>query len=160
MKIQSSTQWSNLYSNALKYNINVRISLYKLAIYSLIAILTALVILVSFTFHYGLALGLAVVSIISLSLLLSVRNNKPITSSFTLTNTGGIEFDNDKISYQLLAESRLSFIGCWLVLMPNNSVVTQHSHSAKKDPRQLFIFRDSLHEQDFSRLASVINQLE
>jgi len=116
--------------------------------------------LVSFTFHYDLALVLAVASLISLSLFLSINDNKPITSSLTLTNTGVIELDNEKISYQLLAESRLSFIGCWLVLMPYNRVATQQSSPEKRYPKQFFIFRDSLHEQDFSRLARVINQLK
>ncbi|WP_332871612.1 protein YgfX [Colwellia sp. Bg11-28] len=160
VKIQSSTQWSNLYSNASKYNINVRSSRYKLAVYSFIGILTCLVILVSFTFHYNLALVLAVLSLISLSLFLSIGDNKPITSSFILTNTGVIVLDNETISYQLLAESRLSFIGCWLVLMPNSSASAQHRTHGKGYPKQFFIFRDSLHEQDFSRLARVINQLK
>nr|WP_157825901.1 hypothetical protein [Colwellia sp. Bg11-28] len=68
--------------------------------------------------------------------------------------------DNETISYQLLAESRLSFIGCWLVLMPNSSASAQHRTHGKGYPKQFFIFRDSLHEQDFSRLARVINQLK
>jgi len=84
---------------------------------------------------------------------------KPIISSLTLTSTGGVEVNNDKINYQLSPESRLSFIGCWLVLIPNQNAVSQHSNPSKKYPKQFFIFKDSLHEQDFSRLARVINQL-
>lgn len=115
----------------------------------------------SFTFHYGIALWLAIISIISLSLFLSISHlNKPITNSLTLTKAGVVELNNDQISYQLLPESRLSFIGCWLVLIPNDNAVTQHSNPDKKYPKQLFIFKDSLHKQDFSRLARVINQLK
>jgi hypothetical protein len=116
---------------------------------------------VSFTFHYGIALLIAVMSIISLSLFLSISHlNKPITSSLILTKAGEIEFNNDQISYQLLPESRLSFIGCWLVVGPNENTITQRSNPDKKYPKQFFIFKDSLHEQDFSRLARVINQLK
>jgi len=107
-----------------------------------------------------LALVFAVVSLVSISLFLSISDNNPITSSLTLTNTGVIGLNNDNINYQLLAESRLSFIGCWLVIMPNNSTATQQSSSKNRYPKQIFIFRDSLHEQDFSRLARVINQLK
>lgn len=160
MKIKNSTQWSNLYSNASKYNINVRDSQYKRAVYSVIGVFTSLIILVSFTFHYGIALLIAIISIISLSLFLSIsRLNRPITSSLTLTKVGVVEFSNDQVIYQLLPESRLSFFGCWLVLGPSENTVTQHSNPNKKYPKQLFIFKDSLHAQDFSRLASVINQL-
>lgn len=115
----------------------------------------------SFTFHYGIALWLAIISILSLSLFLSFSHlNKPITSSLTLTKAGAVEFNNDQISYQLLPESRLSFIGCWLVIIANDNAVTQHSNPVKKYPKQFFIFKDSLNKQDFSRLARVINQLK
>ncbi len=115
----------------------------------------------SFTFYYDIALLIAVISIISLSLFLSISHlNKPITSSLTLTKTGAVEFNNDQISYQLLPESRLSFIGCWLVVAPKENTVAQRCNPGKKYPKQFFIFKDSLHERDFSRLASVINQLK
>lgn len=115
----------------------------------------------SFTFHYGIALWLAIISIISLSLFLSTsKTSKSLISSLTLTKSGGVEFDNEQVSYQLLPESRLSFIGCWLVIIANDNAVTQHSNPVKKYPKQFFIFKDSLHKQDFSRLAGVINQLK
>ena len=127
----------------------------------MIGILTCLVTLVSFTFYYDIALLIAVISIISLSLFLSISHlNKPITSSLILTKTGAVEFNNDQISYQLLPESRLSFIGCWLVVAPKENAVIQRCNPDKKYPKQFFIFKDSLHERDFSRLASVINQLK
>jgi len=116
--------------------------------------------LVSFTFHYGIALWIAIISILSLSFFLSIRKTKKsIISSFILTKTGEVALNNEQIRYQLLPDSRLSFIGCWLVLMPNQIAVTQYSNPGKKYPKQFFIFKDSLHEQDFSRLARVINQL-
>ena len=159
MKIQNSTQWCNLYSNASKYNINVRNSHYKLAVYSFSGIFIFLVIIVNFTFHYILAQSLAVVSIISLSVFLSRRNNEPIISSLKLTTSGEIYLHKNQVSYQLLPASRISFIGCWLVMVPNESILSQCSNAASNTPKQLFIYRDSLSNQDFSRLARVIKQL-
>lgn len=160
MKIQSSTQWSNLYSIESKYNINIRYSYYKLAAYSFIAILACLITLVIFTFHYTVALWIAIITTLAFSLFLSLRKaKKTIIGSFILTKAGEVVLNNEQISYQLLPESRLSFIGCWLVLLPNQNAVTECSYSEKKYPKQFFIFKDSLHEQDFSRLARVINQL-
>ena len=150
----------NLYSNALKYNVNVRESRYKLAVYSALAIFIFLVMLVSFTFSYILAQALAAVSIIALSLFLSMSKKNRLTSSFILTNTGSIRFNNEEASYQLLAGSRLSFIGCWLVMRQNVPAVFLPKDLLEKIPKQLFIFRDSINEQDYSRIASVIKQLE
>ena len=150
----------NLYSNALKYNVNVRESRYKLAVYSALAIFIFLVMLVSFTFYYIQAQALAVVSIIALSLFLSMSKKNRLTSSFILTNTGSIRFNNEDASYQLLAGSRLSFIGCWLVMSQNVPAVFLPKDLFETMPKQLFIFRDSINEQDYSRIARVIKQLE
>jgi 3'-phosphoadenosine 5'-phosphosulfate sulfotransferase (PAPS reductase)/FAD synthetase len=103
---------------------------------------------------------IAVVSIIWLSLFLSSSDEKPLSTSLTLTDTGSIYLNNEQISYQLLADSRLSFIGCWLVMIPNVPLHTLRNKVAKTIPKQLFIFRDSINEQDFSRITRVIKQLE
>ena len=150
----------NLYSNALKYNVNVRESRYKLAVYSALVIFICLVMLVIFTFYYILAQTVAAASIIALSLFLSISKKNPLTSSFILTNTGSIRFNNEEASYQLLAGSRLSFIGCWLVMSQNVPAVFLPKDLFETMPKQLFIFRDSINEQDYSRIARVIKQLE
>ncbi|PKG83427.1 hypothetical protein CXF85_10460 [Colwellia sp. 75C3] len=116
--------------------------------------------LVSFTFYYILAQTVAVVGIISLGLFLSIGNKNPFTNSLILTNTGSIEFNNKQVSYQLLANSRLSFIGCWLVMIQDVPSLPPHTNLSEKIPKQLFIFRDSMNEQDYSRITRVIEQLE
>ncbi|MBU2869620.1 hypothetical protein, partial [Colwellia sp. E2M01] len=58
--------------------------------------------------------------------------------------------------YQLLAQSRFSFLGCWLIMQPKNDPLQK---STQVLPKQLFIFRDSVSAQDFSRLAKIIKQL-
>ncbi len=160
MKIKNSTQWSNIYSNASKYNVNVKDSRYKLAFYGFLAVIASLVILVSFTFQYILALSLAIISVISLSLFVSINNNKPITNSFILTSVGEIFLNKEQRSYQLLVGSRHSFIGCWFVMIPNHTTHSQHDMSSKTTPKQLFIFRDSFTKQDYSRIGRVLSELE
>jgi len=160
VKIKNSTQWSSIYSNASKYNVNVKDSRYKLALYGFLAVIASLVILVSFTFQYILALSLAIISVISLSIFVSIKNDKPITYSFVLTNIGEIFFNKEQISYQVLAGSRHSFIGCWLVMIPNHTTHSQDYMSSKTAPKQLFIFRDSFTKQDYSRIGRVLSELE
>ena len=159
MKTQNSTQWCNIYLSASKYNINVKYSRYKLAIYSFSVILLCLILLISFTFYYVIAQVIALAAIISLSLFLSKSNNNAIAHSFVLTYTGGLCFDKDPLSYHLLTTSRLGFIGCWLIMVPSELTLNQCGNTNNTSPKQLFIFRDSISGQDFSRLARVIKQL-
>ncbi|ALO35723.1 hypothetical protein CMT41_14105 [Colwellia sp. MT41] len=90
---------------------------------------------------------------------LSINNASAISRSFTLTATGGFYLAGSPTSYQLLAASRVSFIGCWLVMVPSEPILTPRSNAANNIPKQLFIYRDSFSKQDFSRLARVIKQL-
>jgi len=77
-----------------------------------------------------------------------------------LTNTGCLTFKNDQVSYQLLVDSRLSFIGCWLVMIPSSPINSARSKLSQHAPKQLFIFKDSIGGKDFSRLVNIIRQLE
>lgn len=144
--------------------------------------------LVSFTFYYALALSITVLSIITVSVFLSLNADKYFNESFLLSTSGEIWFKSDKTSYQLVANSRLSFIGCWLVMIPKQSIATAANYMAitqlpliQLSPRELspkavkqlgqgkslqglqskqvFIFRDSINNKDFSRLANVIKKL-
>jgi hypothetical protein len=67
------------------------------------------------------------------------------------------------LSRQLSARSRISFLGFWLYFEDvdkeqSNQLITQ-SVAILMLPQPWFIFYDSLSEQDFSRLARVINSL-
>ena len=78
---------------------------------------------------------------------------------FELSNQGICSFD-ENIHYQLQTNSRLSFLGCWLSLQPvladNVKVLDAKYNTSNK---QLFIYRDSLNQQDYARLSRVIRQL-
>jgi hypothetical protein len=160
VKIKNSTQWSNIYSNASKYNISVKDSRYRLALYGLLIVIASLAILICFTFQYILAQSLAIISVIYFSLLLSIKNNKAIIDSFVLSTVGEIILNKDLGSYQLLASSRHSFIGCWLIMIPIQTTHLQHYLGRKTRPKHLFLFRDSLTKQDYSRIARVLSELE
>jgi len=67
---------------------------------------------------------------------------------FELTPQGVCTFNGAEY-YQLQTNSRFSFLGCWLTLMP----ATAQNTLLKGKKKQLFIYRDSLSEQDFSRLS-------
>ncbi len=67
------------------------------------------------------------------------------------------------LSRQLSARSRISFLGFWLYFEDenkeqSNQLITQNMATLML-PQPWFIFHDSLSEQDFSRLARVINSL-
>jgi len=130
--------------------------------------------IVTFTYNYILAQAFSVVSIIVFSVFLSNKNTNPIICSLILNDKGGIQLLSGSTSqssnilttielppiyYQLQASSRFSFIGCWLVMTPDYSKSTPQQDISKVFPKQLFIFRDSVSEQDFSRIANVIKQL-
>ncbi|KGJ89072.1 hypothetical protein GAB14E_4068 [Colwellia psychrerythraea] len=116
--------------------------------------------LVIFSYHYVIAQTIAVTSLMALSLFLAIDNDYPFSTHMTLTAAGGLSFDNDKDSYQLLATSRLGFIGCWLVMVKNEPKPYRQPSFRQSSGKQLFIFRDSVSDQDFSRLARVIQQLD
>jgi len=67
------------------------------------------------------------------------------------------------LSQQLTARSRISFLGFWLYFEDvdkeqSNQLIRQNMATLML-PQPWFIFHDSLSEQDFSRLARVINSL-
>jgi len=117
-----------------------------------------LLLLTFFSYAYSLALALAAVSIVFLGLLLTKPKKHQVISMFELDNQGICAFEGGN-SYQLQANSRISFLGCWLILQPvsNTSLVLNNRNTNAK--RRFFIFRDSLSKQDFSRLSQVIHQL-
>lgn len=72
---------------------------------------------------------------------------------FELSSQGLCHFGDEY--YQLRADSRLSFFGCWLIFNDISSTQKPIVHKNK----QLFIYRDSLSAQDFSRLTHVIKNI-
>lgn len=154
----NSTTWCNLFSTASKYNISVQKSRYQLLLYAGIATIFILVAMVFLTYAYHQVLVIAIVAVLLISLFRRSENNQQQSIlTFELTSQGQCLFD-DQTCYQIQASSRQSFLGCWLVLqlLPNNQVFSNAKNSNPN--RLLFIFRDSLSSQDFSRLSNVITQ--
>ncbi|MCP4989976.1 MAG: hypothetical protein GY928_29190 [Colwellia sp.] len=118
-----------------------------------------MLLLVSFSYAYVLALIIIVCCLISISLYLSIENNEHFAYYLTISTDGLLTIKNGDLSYQLQETSRLGFIGCWLVLQPSATLISPSKINTRFTPTQIFIFRDSLSEQDYSRLVSVIKQL-
>ncbi|GHF84476.1 protein YgfX [Thalassotalea marina] len=66
------------------------------------------------------------------------------TSYIELNDSGEIQL-NQCGQYQLLASSRLTWIGCWLLL--------KDAQSGDKKITYLFVFKDSLSGRDYARLC-------
>ncbi len=125
----------------------------------MVILVASLFLLVTFSYRYLFALVVLVVSIIWLSIFVSLENNEKITDYFTLTEFGVISLKDERFDYQLLASTRLSFLGCWLVLQPIRTNNQSGEDNGKLPLMHWFIYRDSLNGQDFSRLVQVVKQL-
>ncbi len=156
MKTVNLTPWCNLFSTASKYSIQVKKSHYKPLVIFGSLVLFFLLLLLYFSYAYHLALVIAIFTLIVLGVLIAQQSAKQakVEYQFELSQQGGCSFDGE-VYYQLQTSSRLSFLGCWLTLVP----VTAKSTLVVSKRKQLFIYRDSLCEQDFSRLSRVLKDL-
>ena len=126
----------------------------------------SLLLIVYLTYAYQLVLTIAVLTLMLLSVLIVKRNQKPLTSCQMILDEKGVcSFDisvNNKLNevavskeqFQLLSSSRYSFFGCWLHM-------TSLPNTINKSDKEmwLFIYRDSLTAEGFSRLSHVIRNL-
>ena len=160
MKTVNLTPWCNLFSSASKYSISVKKSRYQVLLYTGITTIFILIAIVFFSYAYHLALVIAIIAVLLLSLFRrSESNHQQSVLTFDLTSKGQCLFDNQRC-YQIQSSSRQSFLGCWLVLQLKSSTHVHFNAKNRNPNKLLFIFRDSLSKQDFSRLANVITQLE
>ena len=72
---------------------------------------------------------------------------------------GTILFSDDLSSYQLMATSRIGFLGCWLELISKAKVGSSQKQVSLAAQKHVFIFRDAFSEQDYARLNRIIRQL-
>lgn len=162
MKTQNLMPWCNLFSIASKFNIKVYKSYYKPLIYLGVSQLITSLLLLHFTYAYQLALTHSVITTLLLGVWYSVQKSRRVTLfdekslayQFEVTSQGLCTFDG-KHDYQLQASSRLSFLGCWLYF-----VAAPVSSNDVPKHKQLFIFKDSLSDQDFSRLSAVLEHID
>ena len=155
----------NLFSVTSKFHVNIRQSRCRLCCIYLCCVIFVIVIIANISIYknaelYQIILGCIVCSIIFIGIYNSGGSNRNLLCSFMLTSDGGISFSNEHSSYQLLASSRFSFFGCWLVMKP---IIEGNRFTKIDDPnyiiKKYFIYRDSLNGQDFSRLVKVLNSL-
>ncbi len=157
---------ADLFSSSSPYNINIFQSRYRLCFFYLLFIAIFIVILVNFLIlpravTYFITLVLLVMSILLIGVVNSNKREKTLLRSFMLSADGGVSFSGEQLSYQLLANSRFSFLGCWLIMKPvivsdNNITGIAHTNFTVK---KYFIYRDSLKSKDFSRLTNVLINL-
>ena len=154
-------QWCNLFLSASKYNVNLRRSRHKRAFYISFIFSVILALIISLTYAYLLALGIAVICLISISVYLSINSDEPIICRLTITHDGIINFNQDEVSYQLLPSSRFGFVGCCLYMLPSKTLASTIPTYTRNTsiPQQYFIYKDSLTSQDFSRVVKIIKQL-
>jgi len=123
----------------------------------LVVFLLLLLTFFSYAYYFILALTVAAIMLIGLLFTLS-KSQKDIVSTFEVNSQGQCIFE-DAIRYQLHVSSRFSFLGCWLILQPIPALSTMFHAKSNSSKTLLFIYRDSLSEQDFSRLSNIISQL-
>ncbi|MDO6506714.1 hypothetical protein Q4506_07590 [Colwellia sp. 4_MG-2023] len=111
-----------------------------------------------FTYAYHLALVVIVLTLFLFGFWLSSKSVQCVTDvNFELSKAGICSLKGN--DYQLSKSSRFSFLGCWLILQPITKVSLMLDDDKVSKNKALFIYRDSLSEQDFSRLVTVITQL-
>jgi len=120
------------------------------------SVFTLLLLLLYFSYAYHLALTIAAITLMIISIVLAQQHGKQaqVIYQFELSQQGLCTFDG-KSYYQLQANSRLSFLGCWLTL----TSVTENSTLLASKHKPLFIYRDSLSQKDFARLSLVLRKL-
>jgi hypothetical protein len=107
---------------------------------------------------YLLALGVGFIAIVITDLYLN-QKSKALIQSFTISLTGEINFCNDNVSYQLISNSRSSFLGCWLEMTKVNGIVSESKITSCESSLQIFIYKGQISHQDFSTLAKILSQL-
>ncbi|MEW6981480.1 protein YgfX [Colwelliaceae bacterium 6471] len=151
--------WCNLFSVALKFDIEIKLSRYKYIFYDALIIafiILCLVIICDEVWQicvYSTLLGIVITSLV----FFRYQHDKNFPSQFlTLGIEGKCYFTPDQ-GWKIQPSSRFSSLGCWLDLkQPNIHGNIDESIKTK----QLFIFSDSLSSQDRSRLCRVISRLK
>lgn len=146
MKINNSTQWFNLFSTELKYNIYLTPSHTKKR---LIKGLTCLWVVAIF---YGVYTWLANANFLALAIclmlliifkIIQTTDTKQLTS-LTLSTEGTLKVENND-ELHIHPNSRVGWLGCWLILTADNEC-----------KQRFFLFQDQCSKLDYSRLSRTI----
>jgi hypothetical protein len=172
VKTKSLTTWSRLFSSELKYNITVDESRQKFV--KCYVFYTVLLSIVLGGYFLLLPLFIITLSIIALLILISLfirlidktifkaikhylygGNHASNKDNFIIGNEGKCILAEHQ-TFQLDVHSRVGWFGCWLVLTSTSSVAVSH----EKVVRHLFLFKNSVSLQDYSRISRIIKRLK
>lgn len=129
-----------------------------------------LLLIIYTTYAYQYVLVIVVFTMTVISVLIAQKKSKQLTAFHLIIDEKGIcSFEplldktlggtaNTNELFQLLISSRYSFLGCWLDMYSSKSLTSSINKKHKK--KQLFIYRDSLSQEDFSRLSQIIRELK
>lgn len=159
--MQNSTQWSNLFLNELKYNINVYHDSAKFFIAVSSTLLLTSILLVCYYFEQNPTLTQSAFIMFALFLCLFTgaitykrleykkqQSGLPLIS-FELTIEGDVNFSvNEK--YSIHTNSRTGIWGCWLELIPNDGL--------KHNKKSIFIFKNSVSAKSYARICRAITR--
>lgn len=175
MKTKNLIPWCNLFSNASKYSICIKQSRYRTLLLLSGGIFFSLLLVSYVTYAYQFVLVIVVLTITIMSVLIAKSKDEQLTTlHFILDEDCVCSFEyvlenkvrstvDTKEQFQLLASSRFSFLGCWLHMAPlaNSSSPESlpNTINKRRNKKLLFIYRDSLSAEDFSRLSQVIGKL-
>lgn len=145
-------QWSNLYSAESKYKIIFTDS-YLQRVMLIVENLFLFVIFGSYCLIYPsdnvsdyLFFLIAITSIV-LGRFYYQYTKLSIINNIEVLLSGICQFDQYN-QWKIAGNSRINWLGCYLVLVSNNS--------EKKLKQTLFIYRDSVSKKDYSRLCRII----
>ncbi|MDO6446584.1 hypothetical protein Q4493_12440 [Colwellia sp. 1_MG-2023] len=157
--MQNSTQWCNLYSVESKYNIRVGQSAVQRIIkrwFDAVIILLFCHIVSQLYWAITIATSANLVAIIAFLFICNTilfkkyYNRLPIYQIKHLVLHENGLIDCDRYNHlSLHINSRIGWLGCWLILIDNSSKILGK-------PIKIFIFKDSLSQQDYCRLSRTI----
>jgi hypothetical protein len=129
-----------------------------------------------FTYAYQFALMVVVVILTIMGVVVAKRENRqPISLHVIFDESGIFSFEEppknkgestrvEKKQFQLLSSSRYSFFGCWLHIEPlSNTYFSPRLPDGMNkifNRKWLFIYRDSLTAEEFSRLSQIIRKIK
>lgn len=156
--MQNSTQWCNLYSVESKYNLRVFQSFTQRAIYRGINAITFLLFCYLISQLYLVSVDASLIKltvnsalvILIVIILIKRYYRLPIhpIKRLVLYDNGLIDCDH-RSHLSLHINSRIGWFGCWLILIDNPCKLPVK-------PIKIFIFKDSLSQQDYARLARTV----
>lgn len=175
MKTKNLILWCNLFSNESKYNICIKESRYRNLLLLNSGVFFSLLLISYVTYAYQFVLVIVVLTITIMSLFVAKSKDEQLTKLHLILDEEGVcSFEHATVNkigstadikeqFQLLTSSRFSFFGCWLCMAPLSNLVLPeilpNAINKRRKKRLLFIYRDSLSAEDFSRLSQVIRKL-